>query len=79
MNLDIDKIDEMILALLYLTTFEDHGIIRAWKSHDWEALNRLFEKGLIGDPKSKSKSVLLSKEGANFSKELFYKHFVKNK
>jgi len=77
MNLDTDKIDEMILALLYLTTFEDQGVIRAWKGQDWEALNRLFEKGFIGDPKNKAKSVPLSKEGAKISKELFNKHFVK--
>ena len=53
MQLNTDKIDEMVLALLHLTSFEDHGAIRAWKGHDWEALNRLHEKGFIGDPRSK--------------------------
>jgi hypothetical protein len=71
------KIDEMVLALLYLTTFTDRGFVRAWKSHDWEALNRLHEKGLISDPKSKAKSVLLSDEGARQSEELFINLFTK--
>jgi len=71
MDFDTDKIDEMILALLYLTTFEDHGIVRAWKGHDWEGLNRLFEKGLIADPKSKAKSVLLSKDGLSYQRNYF--------
>ena len=72
-----EKIDEMVLALLYLTTFTDRGSVPAWKSHDWEALNRLHEKGLISDPKSKAKSVLLSDEGARQSEELFIKLFTK--
>ena len=78
MDIYKDKIDEMVLALLYLTTFENHGIIRAWKSHDWDALDRLYEKNYISNPKSKSKSVQLSDEGARLSRELFNKYFVKN-
>jgi len=63
MDHDTDRIDDAVLALLYLTTFEDHGVQRAWKSHDWDALNRLHEKGLIGNPRSKAKSVVLTEEG----------------
>jgi len=65
------KVDEMVLALLYLTSWREHGFVRAWKSHDWDALDRLSEKGLISDPKSKSKSVVLSEEGARLAEELF--------
>ncbi len=68
-----DKVDEMVLALLHLTSFGDRGFVRAWKSHDWNALDRLCEKGLISDPKSKSKSVVLSEEGARRAEELFRK------
>jgi len=71
------KIDETILALLYLTTFTDRGSVRAWKSHDWDALSRLHEKGLISDPKSKAKSVVLSDEGVRQSEKLFSKLFGK--
>ncbi len=65
----------MILALLHLTTFEEYGALRTWKSHDWDAMDRLFAKGLISDPKSKAKSVVLSEEGARRSQELFKKFF----
>jgi hypothetical protein len=69
-----DRVDDMVLALLHLTSFSDHGSVRAWKCHDWNALDRLHEKGLIGDPKSKNKSVLLSEEGARRAEELFQKY-----
>ena len=77
MTYDNEKIDEVVLALLYLTSFsEDHNIHRAWKGHDWDTLDRLHEKGFISNPKSKSKSVLFSDEGFDKSKELFEKHFM---
>ena len=40
-----DKVDDMVIALLYLTTFEDTYSLRAWKGMDWDAMIRLFEKG----------------------------------
>lgn len=41
MEFDQDKVDEMVLALLWLTAFDvdKHGA-RTWKSHDWDALDR---------------------------------------
>jgi hypothetical protein len=72
MEYDRNKVDEMVLALLWLTQ-TGHG--RAWKGHDWDALGRLHEKGYISDPKSKAKSVLLSEEGERRSRELFERHF----
>ncbi|MBW2341026.1 MAG: hypothetical protein JRF50_11915 [Deltaproteobacteria bacterium] len=75
MEYDKDKIDEMVLALLYLTTFKNSSEYRAWKGMDWDVMNRLHEKGYIGNPKSKAKSVALSDKGATLSEELFKKHF----
>ncbi|MBN2543246.1 hypothetical protein JXI42_10310 [bacterium] len=75
MKYDQEKVDEMVLALLYLTTFEEDYGRRAWKGMDWEAMGRLHEKGYIGNPKSKAKSVSISDEGAKLSKELFEKYF----
>lgn len=72
MDYDRDKVDEMVLALLWLT---QTGEGRAWKSHDWEALDRLHAKGYISDPKSKAKSVVLSEEGKRRARELFVCHF----
>ncbi|MEP7147949.1 MAG: DUF6429 family protein [Acidobacteriota bacterium] len=70
---DKNRVNDLVLALLHLTSFNEHGIVRTWKSHDWDALHRLFEKGLISDPKGKSKSVVLSEDGARQAEELFAK------
>ena len=76
MEYDRDKVDEMVLALLSLTAFdEDQFGARAWKSHDWDALDRLHAKGYISDPKTKAKSVVLSEEGIERARELFERHF----
>ena len=71
-----DKVDEMALALLYLTTFEEKGYgFRAWKGMDWETMNRLHEKGYISNPRTKAKSVAVTEKGAELSAELFKKYF----
>ena len=77
MEYNKDKVDEIILALLHLTSFEDYGATRAWKSMDWRAMDRLYEKGYISNPKIKAKSVVLTEEGKKHSKELFLKEFSK--
>jgi hypothetical protein len=77
MEYNKEKVDEMVLALLYLTSFTEQGVTRAWKRHDWDALDRLSEKGLISDPKSKAKSVVLSQAAAKKSAELFWGYFGK--
>jgi len=74
MDYDQDKVDEMVLALLWLTQTGDG---RAWKGHDWDAMDRLHAKGYISDPKSKAKSVVLSDEGERLSRELFERHFAR--
>jgi len=75
---DVDRVDEAVLALLYLTSFRDeYDTVRAWKGHDWEALNRLHEKGYIGVPVSRAKSVLLSEEGYKQARALFREFFAK--
>ncbi len=75
MEYDKDKVDEIVLALLYLTSTRDQYAIRAWKGWDWEAMNRLYEKGYIRDPKGKSLSVVLTEAGAQLSQELFFRYF----
>lgn len=74
MEIDKDKIDNAILALLYLTLDRDG---RAWKGFDWSAMNRLHEKGFIGDPVNKAKSVWLTDEGVTRSGQLFREMFWK--
>jgi hypothetical protein len=70
-----DKVDEMTLALLYLIMTREKTGTRAWKGFDWETMERLHGKGYISDPKSKSKSVVVSEEGTRLAEELFKKHF----
>ncbi|MFQ5902280.1 MAG: DUF6429 family protein [Candidatus Binatia bacterium] len=72
MDYDENKIDDVILALMYLTL---HDEVRAWKGFDFEALNRLHGKGFIRDPRNKTKSVVLTKEGLARSKALFEEYF----
>jgi hypothetical protein len=71
-EIDTDKIDEVVLALLHLTL---HDRFRAWKGHDWDALDRLHRKGMICDPVNKAKSVVLTDEGLAESERLFRKLF----
>lgn len=74
MKLDNDKIDEAVLALMYLGL---HQQARAWKGFDWEAMNRLYERGMICDPRSKAKSVIFTDEGLAESRRLLEKLFDK--
>lgn len=57
---DPDRVDEAVLALLA------HGLhdgSRAWKTFDWDALDRLHAKGLISNPASRTKSVVFTEAG----------------
>jgi hypothetical protein len=71
-----EKVDEVTMALLYLTVHEEDRFgALAWKELDWDTLNRLHAKDLIGDPKSKARSVTPSPEAVERSQELFMKYF----
>ncbi|EGM79240.1 hypothetical protein Rhein_0628 [Rheinheimera sp. A13L] len=74
MDIDEEKIDEAALALLYLTLHEQR---RAWKQLDWDVTNRLYEKGFILDPISKTKSVVFTDDGLKKAEELFKTLFCK--
>jgi hypothetical protein len=79
-DIDRDRIDEAVLALMFLTLHDCDrisGYARAWKSFDWEAMNRLHEKDLICDPVNKAKSVVLTDDGVRRAEALFYKLFSK--
>ena len=74
-NCDEDKIAEVAIGLMYLTLHGDHNAVRAWKSMDWDVLDLLHHKGWIVDPKSKSKSVVVTEEGEVRARLMFEKHF----
>jgi Domain of unknown function (DUF6429) len=75
MEPDYEKIEKAVLALMYLTL---HDGQRAWKQFDWEAMNRLHEKGLIEDPINKTKSVVLTEQGLKEAERLFKELLTKN-
>ena len=76
MELDNDRIDEAVLALLFLGR---HEWGRAWKSFDWAAMERLHAKGLISDPVGKAKSVVFTEEGLRQAEELSRKLFERKR
>ena len=76
MEIDTEKIDEAVLALLYLTLHDD---VMAWKSVDWDAMNRLSAKGFIENPVGKVKSVVFTEKGLRESERLFKRLFVKGR
>ncbi len=73
LELDATKIDEAVLALLYLNF--DRKTHRAWKSLNWDAMDRLFQKGFIFDPVGKAKSVVMTEEGEAKAQQLVQKLF----
>ena len=75
MEFDCDKVDDAVLALLWLTARRDEFGASAWKGHDWDAMNRLHEKGFISDPRTKAKSVRLTKDGYSEAERLFTELF----
>lgn len=68
MKVDTKRLDETVLALLYLGRHEEY---RAWKGFDWEVLGRLRQKGYISSPVNKAKSVVFTDEGLRESERLF--------
>ena len=71
MEYDKDKVDDMVLALLFLTSSRDQYGTRAWKGLDVTVLDRLYQRGYISDPQRKTPTLVLSEEGAKRSRELF--------
>jgi hypothetical protein len=74
MELDTDKIDDAVLALLRLGL---HDGCRVWKGFDWDAMDRQYEKGYITDPRGKAKSVIFTDEGQERAECLLEELFSK--
>ncbi len=76
-NINEEKLAESALAILSLTAHKECGGVRAWKGMDWDLLGLLHEKGWIGDPVGKQKSVIFSDEGEKLAAQFLEKHFGK--
>ena len=73
---------DMTLAMIYLTRFTDGRLkkdedppLRAWKSYDWDTLDKLSEEDLIID-RHGNKSLYLTDEGAARAKEILEKYGI---
>jgi Domain of unknown function (DUF6429) len=73
LDIDTDKIDATVLALLLLGR---HDGDRVWKSFDWDVLGRLHAKGLISNPVGKAKSVVFTEEGLQQAEMHFNRLFA---
>ena len=73
-DIDTDRIDEAVLALLWLNLSATGA---AWKGLDWSALSRLHERGLISDPVGKARSVEMTPEGRKEAECLFRELFAR--
>ena len=73
---------DMTLAMIYLTRFTDGRLkkdedppLRAWKSYDWDTLDKLSEEELIID-RHGNKSLYLTDEGIAKAKEILEKYGI---
>ena len=78
-----EKIKELTLLLLYLTSWKEKDIfgddcMRAWKGYDFDVLNHLDDEDFIrqGDRPSRRKSVYLTETGIDYAKELLEKYGI---
>lgn len=75
MEYDKDKVDEVTLALMYLVMSRTPAGGRAWRGFDAQTLERLHQKGWIGDPAHKSLSIEVTDQGLKMAEEFFKKYF----
>lgn len=73
-----ETIEELSLALMYLTRFQDNNefcryMEIAWKGYDFDTLNQLESKELVIQPK-KSKYLYLSEKGKERAREFLQRH-----
>lgn len=74
MEIETDRIDDAVLALLYLAL---HDTLRSRKGFDVDALGRLHDKGMIEDPAASPDSVVFTTDGLARSRALFESMFAK--
>jgi hypothetical protein len=76
-NLDQEKLAEAALAMLSLSAWDEEYGARAWKGMDWDMLDVLHQKGWIGDPVGKQKSVHITEQGVTLAATYLKKQFGK--
>ena len=74
MEIDEDKIDDAVLALLWLTL---HNERCAWKGFDWATTAPPHKNGMICEPVKNSTALILTDEGLGRSEALFRELFTR--
>ncbi|MDH3379656.1 MAG: DUF6429 family protein [Gammaproteobacteria bacterium] len=72
---DSERLAEIALAILCLTASTDKVGTRAWKGMDWDVLGLLYERGWIGNPVGKAKSVIVTEDGLEKANRFQEKYF----
>ena len=77
-----DKVKELTLLLLYLTSWkekdDDFDVLpRSWKGYPFDVLNELTDEDLIRGSK-RAKSVYFSEAGVKEAEALMEKYFTEN-
>lgn len=67
MHYDNEKLEQALLAMLYIHHFDDG---RVWKGYPFELMDILHSKGYIDNPANKNKSVYLTPEGLEEGRKL---------
>lgn len=70
---DWDRVEDVALAILSLTLHDGN---RVWKQISWDVTDRLHEKGLISNPRTRTKSVSLSPEALERAERVFQSLFL---
>lgn len=73
MKLNGQKVEDAALAVLWLTL---HNEVEAWKTIDWDTMDRLHQKGFISDPSHRAKSVVFTEKGLAEAARLAEKMFT---
>lgn len=76
MDIDGEKLEQAVLALLYSNSWDEGTGRRAWKSFPWSVMDAPHDQGYISEPATKNKWVWLSGEGTKLSEEFFEKLFA---
>lgn len=75
MEEEIQIIEDLVLLLIYLTSWEekspgDSSVLRSWKGYPFDVLDSLIEKGFVTGSR-RAKSVYLTDEGEEKARKIW--------
>lgn len=76
-----EAVKELTMLLMYLTRFHEKDRFietsdMAWKGYDFDIINELDDEDFIRQGSHKSKSVVITEKGLEFSRELLDKFCI---